>query len=57
MLYGHEIIIWTDHKNLTKTDMEFTCQRVLRQRLAIEEFGLIIIYIEGEKIYCGGYLK
>ena len=49
MLYGQRIIIWTDHKNLTYMATQFSSDRVLRQRLSIEEFGPIIKHIDGEK--------
>ena len=37
ILFGQEIVIYTDHKNLTCKD--FTTERVLRWRLIIEEFN------------------
>ena len=49
MLYGQRIIIWTDHKNLTYHATQFSSDRVLRQRLKIEEFGPIIKHIDGDK--------
>jgi len=49
MLYGQEIIIYTDHANLAMPNAKFNCQRVLRQRLTIEEFGPKILHISGEK--------
>ena len=49
ILYGHKIIIWTDHKNLTYDNTKFSCDRVLRQRIKIEEFGPEIRHIAGEK--------
>ena len=49
MLYGQRIIIWTDHKNLTYMATQFSSDRVLRQRLSIEEFGPIIKHIDGER--------
>jgi len=47
MLLGHELIIWTDHKNLTYENTKFTCERVLRQRLKLEEYGPTIKFIDG----------
>ena len=45
ILYGQEIRVYTDHKNLTcKT---FNTERVMSWRLLIEEFGPNFIYIKG----------
>ena len=49
MLYGQESTMYTDHANLAMTHAKFICQRVLRQRLTIEEFGLEVKHISGEK--------
>ena len=46
ILLGQEIIIYTDHKNLTYK--EFNTERVMRWRLLIEEYGPEIKYIKGE---------
>ncbi len=45
ILLGHDIIIWTDHKNLIHND--FKTERVLRWRLLMEEYRLDIRYIKG----------
>ena len=46
ILLGHEIEVFTDHKNLVyKT---FNTERVMRWRLIIEEFGPKLTYIKGE---------
>ena len=45
ILLGHNIVIHTDHKNLSFSN--FTSARVLRWRLMIEEFGPKIQYIKG----------
>ena len=47
ILLGHEITVYTDHKNLTYKN--FNTDRVMRWRLAIEEYGLELIYIKGKK--------
>ena len=47
ILLGHEIIIYTDHKNLTFDN--FTTDRVRRWRLIVEEYAPTIIYIKGVK--------
>ena len=45
ILLGHEIEVFTDHKNLVyKT---FNTERVMRWRLIIEEFGPKLTYIKG----------
>ena len=49
ILYGHKIIVHTDHKNLCSTTAQHEGQRVMRQRLVMEEFGIEIKYIEGSK--------
>ncbi len=46
ILLGHEIIVHTDHKNLTYKN--FNTERVMRWRLILEEFGLTLKYIKGE---------
>ncbi len=40
MLLGHEIIVHTDHKNLTHPNSTHTSDRVLCQRLLLEECGV-----------------
>ena len=49
ILLGQEIIIMTDHKNLTYANTAFSSNRLLRQRLTIEEFGPTIKHTQGEK--------
>ena len=49
ILLGHRIIVYTDHKNLCRDNTIHERQRVMRQRLLIEEYGAEIKYIEGEK--------
>jgi len=49
MLYGHAIVVKTDHKNLTHHVSTHASDRVLRQRLLLEEYGVELQYIEGEK--------
>ena len=48
ILLGHEIVIFTDHKNLTYPNSDHGSQRVLRQRLIIEEYGAELRYVKGE---------
>ena len=48
MLLGYNIIVWTDHSNLTYLTTDHDYERVLRPRLIIEEFGAEVKYIKGE---------
>ena len=47
ILMGQQIVVYTDHKNLTYNN--FNTERVMRSRLLIEEFGPTIEYIKGPK--------
>jgi len=49
MLFGHKIIIKTDHNYLTHQVSAHASDRVLWQRLLLEEYGAEIQYIAGEK--------
>ena len=49
MLFGQKIVVFTDHKNLTYDNSDYSSDRVLRQRLLLEEYGAKILYIKGEK--------
>ena len=46
ILLGHQIMVYTDHKNLTYN--VFNTERVMRWRLILEEFGPELKYIKGE---------
>ena len=46
ILMGQQLIIHTDHKNLTHKNL--TSDRVLRWRLYIEEYSPEIVYVKGE---------
>ena len=48
LLWGQQIIVYTDHKNLMQTALGLTSDRMYRWRLIIEEYGPKIIYIKGE---------
>ena len=48
ILLGHEIVIYTDHQILTYPNSDYGSQRVLRQRLVIDEYGAELHYIKGE---------
>ena len=45
ILLGHQITVYTDHKNLTYNF--FNTERVMRWRLILEEFGPESKYIKG----------
>ena len=47
ILLGHQITVYTDHKNLTYKFCN--TERVIRWRLILEEFGPELKYIKGEK--------
>ena len=47
ILLGCKLRIYTDHKNISCK--KFSNDRVLRWRLILEEYGLDIEYIKGEK--------
>ena len=48
MLLGQRIIIYTDHINLTYANTTYSSDRILRQRLIIEEYGAELRYVKGE---------
>ncbi len=45
MLWGQEIKVYTDHKNLTRDALGLTADRVYHWRLLLEEYVPKIIYI------------
>ena len=45
IILGHQIKVYTDHKNLTYK--MFNTERIMRWRLIIEEFGPELKYIKG----------
>ncbi|GFH50558.1 hypothetical protein CTEN210_07034 [Chaetoceros tenuissimus] len=49
ILLGYEIDVYTDHKNLTFATDENSSQRRKRWESLVQEFGINIIYIPGEK--------
>ena len=49
MLYGQLITVHTDHKNLTHKTTEHASNRVLRQRLLLEEYGADVQFVPGIK--------
>mmetsp|Transcript_119887 Transcript_119887/g.346396 ORF Transcript_119887/g.346396 Transcript_119887/m.346396 type:complete len:492 (-) Transcript_119887:104-1579(-) len=49
IVLGYPIVVSTDHRNLTHNDTNFKTARVMRWRLAIEEYMPTIEYIPGEK--------
>ena len=48
MLKGQDVVVHTDHQNLTYESTEHTSDRVLRQRLLLEEYGVTLKYVKGE---------
>ncbi len=47
MLWGQQITVYTDHKNLMQDALGLTSDRVYRWRLLLEEYGPTIVYIKG----------
>ncbi len=47
MLWGHDIKVYTDHKNLTRDALGLTSDRVYCWRLLLEEYAPEKIYIKG----------
>jgi hypothetical protein len=47
MLWGQDIKVYTDHKNLTRDALGLTSDRVYHWRLLLEEHASNIIYIKG----------
>jgi hypothetical protein len=47
MLWGQDIKVYTDHKNLTRDALGLTSDRVYLWRLLLEEYAPEIIYIKG----------
>ncbi len=47
MLWGQDIKVYTDHKNLTRDALGLTSDRVYRWRLLLEEYSPEIINIKG----------
>ena len=48
ILFGHELVIWTDHKNLTYETVSANTDQVLRWRLLLEEYKITLNYRKGE---------
>jgi len=47
MLWGQQINVYTDHKNLTQDGLGLTSDRVTRLRILLKEYAPEIIYIKG----------
>jgi hypothetical protein len=47
MLWGQDIKVYTDHKNLTRDGLGLTSNKVYRWRLLLEEYAPEIIHIKG----------
>lgn len=50
ILFGHEIIVYTDHKTIVHETVLLSSDRIMRWRLLLEEYGPTFKYIKGEKI-------
>ena len=48
ILFGYEVIVYMDHKNLVHETLVLSSDRVMRWRLLIEEYGVTIQYIKGK---------
>ncbi len=49
ILFGHEVIVYTDHKNLTHETELVSSPRVMRWRLLLGEYKISLKYIKGCK--------
>jgi hypothetical protein len=47
MLWGQQLTVYTDHKNLMQNTLGLTSDQVYRWRLLLEECGPTIVYIKG----------
>jgi hypothetical protein len=47
MLWGQDIKVYTDHKNITRDALDLTSDRVYHWRLLLEEYAPKTIYIKG----------
>jgi hypothetical protein len=47
MLWGQDIKVYTDHKNLTRDALGLTSDRVYHRQLLLEEYAPEIMYIKG----------
>ena len=47
MLWGQQLVVYTDHQNLMRDALGLTSDRVYRWRLLLEEYGPEIVYIKG----------
>jgi hypothetical protein len=47
MMWGQNIMVYTDHKNLTRDALGFTSDRVYRWWLLFEEYAPQMMYIKG----------
>ncbi len=47
MLWGQQLVVYTDHKNLMQDTLVLTYDRVHRWRLLVEEYGPEVVYITG----------
>ena len=45
LVWGHSIMVFTDHKNLMRDALGLTLDQVYQWRLLLEEYGPKIVYI------------
>ena len=55
ILFGQQITVWTVRENLTYKTTEHARDRVLRQRLLLEKYGVDLKFIKGEKMLLRTY--
>ncbi len=57
MLWGQDIKVYTDHKNLTRDALGLTSDRVFRWRLLLEEYAPEIIHIKDHNTVANAILR
>ena len=49
MLWGQKIEVYADHKNLVRDSLDFSCDRVHRWCLILEEYDPKVFYVPGHE--------
>ena len=49
ILFGYNITVYTDHMNLVHNTVLMSSDRIMRWRLLLEEYGITLKHIKGEK--------
>ena len=57
ILFGYEVIVYTDHKNLVHETLVMSSDRVMRWRLLLEEYGITFKHIAGDKNIIADFLS